>query len=194
MPCGDSSDFDIFFVGCLQVHDARADRGERRLRDDERVAEVVVEPDRDVARELDVLALVVADRDLVGVVEEDVGGHQHRVVEQADAHGLLAVGLLLELRHAPQLAERGDAVEHPGELGVGPHVALHEQQAAVGVEAGGHAATSPCGGSASVSSAGSYGTVMRVQVDDAEDRVVVLGGGRARRAAGRRPSAGPRPR
>ena len=44
---------------------------------------VVVEPDRDVARELDVLALVVADRDLVGVVEEDVGGHEHRVVEQA---------------------------------------------------------------------------------------------------------------
>ena len=36
---------------------------------DERVAEAVVEPDRDVAGELDVLALVVADRDLVGVVE-----------------------------------------------------------------------------------------------------------------------------
>ena len=85
MPSGDSSVFDIFFVGVLQVHDARADRGEGRLRDDERVAEAVVEPDRDVARQLDVLALVVADGDLVGVVEEDVGGHQHRVVEEADA-------------------------------------------------------------------------------------------------------------
>ena len=57
----------------------------------ERVAEAVVEADRDVAGELDVLALVVADGHLVGVVEEDVGGHQHRVVEQADAHRLLAL-------------------------------------------------------------------------------------------------------
>ena len=37
------------------------------------------------------LALVVADRDLVGVVEEDVGGHQHRVVEEADRHRLLTL-------------------------------------------------------------------------------------------------------
>ena len=58
---------------------------------DERVAERVVEADRDVAGELDVLALVVADGHLVGVVEEDVGGHQHRVVEQADGHRLLAL-------------------------------------------------------------------------------------------------------
>ena len=50
--------------------------------------------------------LVVADGHLVGVVEEDVGGHEHRVVEQPDAHRLLALGLLLELGHAPQLAER----------------------------------------------------------------------------------------
>ena len=138
VPSGDSSVFDIFFVGVLQIHDARPDRGEGRLRDDERVAEGVVEPDRDVARQLDVLALVVADGDLVGVVEEDVGGHQHRIVEEADAHELLALGLLLELRHPPQLAERRGAVEDPRELGVGPNVALDEQQGAVGIEAGGH--------------------------------------------------------
>ena len=108
MPCGESSDFDIFFVGFWRSMIARADRRERRLRARRTSSpKLVVEADRDVARELDVLALVVADGHLVGVVEEDVGGHQHRVVEQPDAHRLLALGLLLELRHAPQLAERG---------------------------------------------------------------------------------------
>ena len=49
--------------------------GTRALGHDERVAVAVVEPDREVAGQLDVLALVVAHRDLVGVVGEDVGGH-----------------------------------------------------------------------------------------------------------------------
>jgi hypothetical protein len=42
----------------------------------------VVEADRDVAGDLDVLALVVADRHLLGVVEQDVGRLQRRVGEQ----------------------------------------------------------------------------------------------------------------
>ena len=66
--------------------------GMARLGDHERVAEAVVEPDGDVARELEVLALVVAHGDPLGVVGEDVGGHEHRVVEQPDAHRLLALG------------------------------------------------------------------------------------------------------
>ena len=91
MPCGESSDFDIFFVGVWRSMIRAPTSRERRLGHDERLAEVVVETDRDVARELDVLALVVADRDFLGVVEEDVGDHQHRVVEQPDAHELLAL-------------------------------------------------------------------------------------------------------
>ena len=122
----------------LEVHDARPDPRDRRLRDDERLAEAAVEADRDVTHELEVLALVVADRYPVGVVEEHVGGLQHRVVEQPDAHGLLPARLLLELRHPAHLAERGDGVEDPCELGVLPHVALHEQDAALGVDAHGH--------------------------------------------------------
>ena len=69
---------------------ARADRWDRRLGHHEGGAVPVVEPDRDVARQLEVLALVVAHGHAVGVVGEDVGRHQHRVVEQADAHRLLA--------------------------------------------------------------------------------------------------------
>ena len=160
---------------------------------DERVAEVVVEANRDVAGELDVLALVVADRHFFGVVQHDVGDHQHRVVEEADAHRFVAAlgGLVLELRHAAQLAERRHAVEDPGELGVGAHVALHEQQRAIFLEARRHQHRREATGRL-----GELGRIPRrghrVQVDDAEDRVVIPGRLRARLRAGRRPSAGPR--
>ena len=138
VPCGESSDFDIFAVGIWRSMMPRADRRKCRLRHDQRVAEAMVEAQRHIAGELHVLALVVADRHLVGVVEQDVGRHQDRIVEQPDARRLLAFGLLFELRHAAQLAERGHAVEDPGEPAVLRHVALHEQDAALRVEAGGH--------------------------------------------------------
>ena len=48
------------------------------------LAEPVVEPLGQVAGQLEVLALVLADRDLVGLVEQDVRGLQDRVGEQAD--------------------------------------------------------------------------------------------------------------
>ena len=157
----------------LQVHDARADRGNRVLGHDERVAVAVVEADRDVARELDVLALVVAHGHLVGVVGEDVGRLQDRIVEHPDAHRLLAGGLLLELGHPAQLAERGDAVQYPGELGVGRHVALDEECAAGRVEPGGEEDRGRTAGPV-----GEAGRVVGhrdgVQVDDAVDRVVVV--------------------
>ena len=69
MPCGESADFDIFAVGVLEVHDPGPDGRDGGLGDHEGVAEAVVEADRDVAGELEVLALVVAHRDPVGVVE-----------------------------------------------------------------------------------------------------------------------------
>jgi hypothetical protein len=87
-----------------------------------------------------VLALVVAHRHDVGVVQEDVGGLQRRVGEQAGGHepaGALALGLVLELGHPRQLAEAGVALHQPGQAGVLGHVALHEQRARLGVEAGG---------------------------------------------------------
>jgi hypothetical protein len=43
----------------------------------------VVEPLGDVAGDLQVLLLVLPDRDDVGVVEQDVGGLEDRVGEQA---------------------------------------------------------------------------------------------------------------
>ena len=76
------------------------------------------------------LLLVFAHRHEVGVIEKDVRGHQHRVIQQA--HGdLIALlqGLFLELDHPLQPVQRRDAVQQPGQLTVGGDVALHEHGA-----------------------------------------------------------------
>ena len=52
-------------------------------------AVAVVEAHGQVPGELEVLALVVADRHPLGVVEEDVGALQHRVGEQPGPDRLL---------------------------------------------------------------------------------------------------------
>ena len=105
------------------------------VRHDERLAEARVEALRDVARELEVLALVVADRDDVGLVEEDVARHQHRVGEEPGRDELPPVGLVLELRHPAELAVAGDGREQPRRLGVRRDVALREDGRPLGVEA-----------------------------------------------------------
>ena len=103
----------------------------------ERLAEAVVEALRDVAGELEVLALVVADRDEVGLVEQDVARHQHRVGEERRRDELVALRLVLELRHAAQLAVARHGRQQPRRLGVRRHVALAEDRRALGVEARG---------------------------------------------------------
>ena len=146
-----------------------------RLRHDERLAEGVVEADGDVACELHVLLLVLAHRHRVGLVEQDVGGLQHRVVEQrhADALALLPGGLVLELRHAPQLAHVGDGVEQPHHLAVGRHVALHEQDGALRIDARGEQQVDQVDGVAPQLGAHlAHGD--GVQVDGAVDAVVRL--------------------
>ena len=100
-----------------------------------RLPEAPVEALGDVPRELEVLALVVADRDDVGLVEQDVAGHEHGVVEEPGRDEVLLLGTLLELRHPPELAEARDGAEQPRGLGMRLHVALDEDGRAVGIEA-----------------------------------------------------------
>ena len=76
------------------------------------------------------LLLVIADRHLIGLVEQDIRRHQHRIAEQADVDVVLETGgLVLELGHARQLAHLGVAVQYPAELGVLGHVGLDEDGA-----------------------------------------------------------------
>ena len=103
-------------------------------RHDERLTEALVEALGDVARQLEVLALVVADRHDVGLIEQDVAGHQDRVVEEPGRDEVLALRLLLELRHPAQLAIRSHGAEQPRGLRMSDDVALDEDGRAVRVE------------------------------------------------------------
>jgi len=121
----------------LEVHHPRAHRRDGGLGDDERVAVAMVEADGEVARQLEVLALVVTHGHAIGVVEQDVGRHQRGIGQQAGRHEVRAFGLVLELGHATELAERCRALEDPGQLGVLVHVALDEERGHVGIDADG---------------------------------------------------------
>ncbi len=119
----------------------------------------MVEAHGEVTGQLHVLALVVADGHLVGVVQQDVGGHQRRVGEQPGGDELGPVALVLELGHAPQLADRCGALEDPRQLGVLGHVALHEQRRAVRVDADGQQQLGQLEGAGPQLQPGSWGTV-----------------------------------
>ena len=81
-----------------------------------------VEAAGDFAGELDVGDLVGADGDEVGLVEQDVGGLQQRVAEEAVGGEILFAELLLLVLvggDALQPAERREHAEEQEELGVG---------------------------------------------------------------------------
>jgi hypothetical protein len=91
----------------------------------------VVEADGEVAGQLDVLALVVADRHPLRAVQEDVRGHQRRVCQERGPGRRLVAPLLLELDHPVQLAGVRRALEQVRQLRVRRHPALHEQRGLV---------------------------------------------------------------
>jgi hypothetical protein len=124
----------------------------------------------DVAHELEVLALVLADGHLVRAVGEHVGGLQHRVQEQPRGGELALRGrLVAELVHALQLAVRRDRRQQPAQVRVLVDVALAKEDAAFGIEAG----REQQGGGVEHPQAqvdGVVGQRRRVQVHDAVDR------------------------
>ena len=135
---------------------------------------IVVELHGDVAGQFQMLLLVVADRHMRAAIDEDVGGHQAGIGEQAE-RGILAVlaGLVLELGHAVHPADAGDAIEHPGELRMLRHGRLVEDDVLFGIDARGDE-----GGGNRADLAAQI--VMhqlrgqRMQVDDAIDAVIAI--------------------
>ena len=134
-----------------------------------------VEPLGQVAGQLEVLALVLTDGHLVRGVEQDVGRLQDRVGEQPDRGPVTALlgRLVLELGHPRGLAEAGEAGEHPLQLRVLGHLALHEQDRTVGVDAAGDVLRGGPPGALAQQLRGHLDGD-RVQVDHAVRRVVGL--------------------
>ena len=119
------------------------------------------------------LALVVADRYEVGLVQEDVARHEDGVREEPGRDEVVPVGLLLELCHAAQLAVARDGGQQPRRLRVRLHMALAEHRRPLGVEAGREQHRREV----ERRLAQNGGLVLdgdRVEVDDAEERVVRL--------------------
>ena len=100
-------------------------------------AEGVVEVAGHVARHLQVLHLILADGHDVRAVDEDVGGHQDGVGEQADAGGDALVELVLVRGRPLEQPHAGDGGENPCQFGHLGHVGLAEEGGLVGVEAQG---------------------------------------------------------
>jgi hypothetical protein len=120
------------------IRGARALDQRLGLREEGGRSVVVVELAGDVAGQLQVLLLVLAHRHVGGLVDQDVGGLQHRIGVEADAGALLVLAaLLLELGHAVQPAQAGHALEDPGQFGMLAHRRLREDGGLGRVEAGG---------------------------------------------------------
>ena len=153
----------------------------------------MVEALGEIARHLDVLDLVTTHRHLVGVEDQDVGGHQHRVHEQAGADACVVVQLLLAvLVHrrlvgmgAVEDALAGDHGEEPHQLGGFRDVALAVEPHLVRVQAAGQ----PAGRDLQGRTLGALGLLrldQAVQVGQEEEaldiRGLAGGNGRADRA------------
>ncbi len=95
------------------------------------------------------LLLVLAHRNVRGLVEQHVGGLEHGVGEQRDRLPLAVLaGLVLPLRHTIEPTHPRRAVEQPLQLGMGGHLGLVEQDRPGGIdpaggERGGHLERSP---------------------------------------------------
>ena len=135
----------------------------------------MVEAHRHIAGDLDVLTLVLADRYLIGVVQDDVGGLKGWVGEQSSGDEVaLALGrLVLELRHPAQLAERDRALHHPAQLAVLGDMALHEHRGDVGIEPDSEQHRRQTNGRLA-DHAWRLGHRQRMQIDDPVERVGML--------------------
>ena len=163
MPCGEDDDLLIFTVGSCRSAILATSLTMYGPGHDEGRAEPVVEPLGQVPGQLQVLALVLADGHLVGLVEQDVGRLQDRVGEQARRWpGRRPTCCDLSLNWIIRLASPNPVrqLSTQAQLGVLGDVALHEDRAPLRVKAGARTAGRPRPCVRARSSAGSCGTVI----------------------------------
>ncbi len=167
--------FRHLFGAVAQAHHPRRFAEYLRLGQRKELALVApVEGAGDVARQFQMLLLILADRHMRRLVEQDVGRHQHRVgIEAEPGEVALLAGLFLELGHPVEPAERRHAAEQPAEFGMTADHALVEDDAMPRVDAGGD-----IGGGNLAGRMAQFERVLRhrqrMQIDDAEDAFVIV--------------------
>ena len=111
---------------------------QHRLRLDQHVAEELVEPAHDLAREFEVRDLILTDRYHRRVVHRDVRGLQQRIAEESDRRQIFVLQVVLLLlvgRHALEPRHRDHHREQQIQLGVLGHQRLDEERALLRIEA-----------------------------------------------------------
>ena len=92
----------------------RAGLAQIRLRYREDIPVDGVEALCDIPRDLQMLQLILADRNHVCLIEQDIGGHQYRIGKQPRIDVIRMFGrLVLKLRHAVQFSHIGKTVQDP---------------------------------------------------------------------------------
>ena len=124
------------FLAVATRHDGRFFADER-FGHDEGLAVGLVELDGDVAGDFDVLLLVAADGDEVGIVDENIGGHEDGISEEAVIGGDAVGQFVLVTGATLQQAHGGDGGEQPGQFGDGGDVGLAEEDGLGGVQTAG---------------------------------------------------------
>ncbi len=81
------------------------------------------------------LRLIVAHRHDRGLVDQNIRGHQHRILQQPVADRFLRLRLRFVLRHPFQPAHRRHAGQHPREFGVLRHRRLHHDGRVLRIDA-----------------------------------------------------------
>ena len=82
------------------------------------------------------LFLIFADGHMCSPVDKYVGGLQHWIGKQADAHAFAVLtSLILKLRHPVEPADARGAKQHPREFSMAGHTRLVEQDRTVGINA-----------------------------------------------------------
>ena len=132
-------------------------------------AEVVVEFLRDVAREFEMLLLIVANRNVGRPINENVGRHKDGIVEEPDRRILpVLASLFFKLGHAVEPTEPRHTIKDPGELRMLRDPALVEDDVGFRIDAAGEKGRGHLAGGAPQL----FGLVRkrhRMKVDDAID-------------------------
>jgi hypothetical protein len=163
------------FLRRVEPHDPCTDGADQRGRHGEDVAALGIDALSEVAAEFDVLPLILADRNEVGVVEEDVRRLQDGVGEDPgiDAFPPLGLTARLELSHPVEPSHRSQGLEDPAQLGVCRHVRLHEDLASLWVDPAGDVHRRQLQRQRT-QTLGIRMLGQRVQVDDAEEVLVPI--------------------